>query len=115
VLRTTSSRSPSGVRKAPAGETTQKPNVVKMPAWSPGSTETPRLQQQPAHRHEVAAEATGDGAPEERPTPIAIQLMSAVIDTELRLQCIESSSGEEHAEREGEPCPMATNAAAAKT
>ena len=50
------------------------------------------------------------------PTPIAIQLISAVTDTELRLQRIDSSSGLRNTPSEkSEPCPNATTVAAAKT
>ena len=46
---------------------------------------------------------------------MAIQLMSAVTDTALRLQCIDSSSGLRNTPSvKSEPCPTATTVAAAK-
>jgi hypothetical protein len=55
-----------------------------------------------------------DTAPQQNePAPMAIQLISAVVEMALRLQCIDSSSGLRNTPREkSDPCPKATTVAA---
>src|SRR5258705_2591184 len=108
----------SGVRKAPAAKPTQKPNVTcrcqSVVAWLDSTK--PRPSSSPPAIVTKRLPRRSDTAPQKNePTPIAIQWMSAVTDTELRLQCIESSSGLRNTPSENsEPCPNATTVAAAK-
>ncbi len=109
----------SGVRKAPAAKPTPKPNVTcrcqSAVAWldstrlSPSSRPPAIVTKRLPSRSEIAPQ-------QNEPMPIAIQLISAVTETALRLQRIESSSGFKNTPSEkSEPCPNATTVAAAKT
>ena len=109
----------SGVRKAPAAKPTPKPNVTCRCQSAVAWLESTRLR--PSKRPPAIVTkrlpSRSEIAPQKNePTPIAIQLTSAVNETALRLQCIESSSGLRNTPSEkSEPCPSATTVAAAKT
>ena len=107
----------SGVRNAPAANPTARPNVT----WSCQSavawldTTRPRPSSAPPAIVTARLPSRSDTAPQKNePAPIAIQLMRAITEIALRLQCIESSSGLRKTPRENRaPCPMATTVAAA--
>src|SRR5262249_59050766 len=98
---------------------TPKPNVTcrchSAVAWLESTRASPN--RSPPEIVTKRLPSRSDRAPQKNePTPMAIQLMSAVTDTALRLQCIDSSSGLRKTPSEkSEPCPKATTAAAAKT
>ena len=105
----------SGVRKAPAANPTPRPNVTwscqSLVAWLDSTSASPS-RKPPASVTGRLPKRSETAPQQNEPRPIAIQLMSAVVEMALRLQRIESSSGLRNTPREkSDPCPMATTVA----
>jgi hypothetical protein len=107
----------SGVRNAPAAKPTIAPNVrwrcQRAVAWLERTI--PRPRRNPPAMVTRRLPRRSDTTPQQNePAPMAIQLIIAVVEMALRLQCIDSSSGFRNTpSAKSDPCPKATTVAAA--